>query len=135
MTGETPYIVGHRYFMVIGEWLSVTARVVWVGEAELVCDEVQSIGSDARWSATTLARRYDIRPCSEQIVVRRAAVDLAIEVARCPSHRERCASRPGAGSAGCSCMTAIARFDTTTSERCRARKQPRICETRQRSAA
>lgn len=82
MTGETPYIVGHRYFMVIGEWLSVTARVVWVGEAELVCDEVQSIGSDARWSATTLARRYDIRPCSEQIVVRRAAVDLALEVER-----------------------------------------------------
>jgi len=36
---------------------------------------VQSIGSDARWSATTLARRYDIRPCSDQIVVRRAAVE------------------------------------------------------------
>ena len=82
MTGETPYIVGHRYFMVIGEWLSVTARVVWVGEAELVCDEVQSIGPDARWSPTTLARRYDIRPCSEQVVVRRGAVDLAIEVER-----------------------------------------------------
>ena len=82
MTGETPYIVGHRYFMVIGEWLSVTARIVWVGSDELVCDEVQSIGSDARWSATTLARRYDIRPCSEQIVVRRGAVDLAIEVER-----------------------------------------------------
>ena len=82
MTGETPYIVGHRYFMVIGEWLSVTARIVWVGSDELVCDEVQSIGSDARWSATTLARRYDIRPCSEHIVVRRGAVDLAIEVER-----------------------------------------------------
>ena len=68
--------------MVIGEWLSVTARVVWVGSDELVCDEVQSIGSDARWSATTLARRYDIRPSSDQIVVRRAAVDLAIEVER-----------------------------------------------------
>jgi hypothetical protein len=68
--------------MIIGEWLSVTARVVSVGSDELVCDEVQSIGSDARWSATTLARRYDIRPCSDQIVVRRAAVDLAIEVER-----------------------------------------------------
>jgi hypothetical protein len=68
--------------MIIGEWLSVTARVVSVACDELVCDEVQSIGSDAQWSATTLARRYDIRPCSDQIVVRRAAVDLAIEVER-----------------------------------------------------
>jgi hypothetical protein len=81
MTGKTPYIVGHRYFLVIGEWLSVTARIVWVGSDELVCDEVQSIGSDARWSATTLARRYDIRPCSDQIVVRRAALVAALEAA------------------------------------------------------
>ena len=80
MTGETPYIVGHRYFLVIGEWLSVTARVVWVGEAELVCDEVKSIANDAKWTTTALARRYCIEPCSEQIVVRRAAVDLAVEV-------------------------------------------------------
>ena len=80
MTGETPYIVGHRYFMIIGEWLSVTARVVWVGSEELVCDEVKSIGSDAKWSTTALGRRYCIEPCSEQIVVRRGAVDLAVEV-------------------------------------------------------
>lgn len=80
MTGETPYIVGHRYFLVIGEWLSVTARVVWVGSDELVCDEVRSLGSDMNWSTTALGRRYCIEPCSEQIVVRRGAVDLAVEV-------------------------------------------------------
>lgn len=80
MTSKTPYIVGHRYFMVIGEWLSVTARIVWVGSDELVCDEVKSIANNAKWTTTALAQRYCIEPCSEQIVVRRAAVDLAVEV-------------------------------------------------------
>lgn len=80
MTGESPYIVGHRYFMVIGEFLSVTARIVWVGDLEVVCDEVRSLGASMTWDSDALARRYHIDPCSEQIVLQRRMISLAVEV-------------------------------------------------------
>lgn len=78
MTGET-YTVGKRYFLVM-EGLSLLARVVAVAEAELVCDDVEARGADARWSKDALAKRYFIAPASDRIILRRGAINIAIEV-------------------------------------------------------
>lgn len=75
------YVVGSRYFLIIGEWLSITARVVAVGDLEIVFDQVKMMGSAGDWQSSAMARRYFIEPVSDQVIVRRGAVDFACEVA------------------------------------------------------
>lgn len=74
------YEVGVSYFFVIAGWTGLIGRLYAMTDQELVFRAVRAVGSDGRWTADALARRYHIEPASECVIVRRSAIDFAVEV-------------------------------------------------------